>query len=661
MESLMDAFKALKLWQIGVMVALLAGTFGVTYGVYVLVNDSGGAGLAENQQLIPLQRGDLVNQVSTNGSLIYPNRETLSFGVQGRIGEVLVEEGQQVEIGLALVTLDTATVASLEMSVAQARVDLRDAEDALSQAQDPHSSLDFAKAEADVANAKLSLERAQESLDEIMAGTTKEEIVSAQSDVSSASVALDNALRDLSLTQKEWATRMDAAEDNVDATLEEYQTALEKWLGVDLSEEEVNLNLDPEALLSSWGTELATIFDLSMRFQDVSQGWFAEGPPPDDLNTPWNETIVYAWLNLYTGTIAVTCDNGTVPFQGVCIQKEIDDAWSFYHQAKDDLDTALTQEAKALANAEETVTKAEERLAEAQDALNDLLTVVNEGPDLLEVDVKEKELAVAQANLAEAKEDLAELQSSVDPLEVALWKAQVASAQTALADALERLGGSSLTAPMAGVVSLVNVEAGDNVNANTPVIEIVDPTVVEMDGIVDEIDILFVQLDAQALVTMDALQGQGLLGTVSEIASAATDQQGVVTYPIRIRLDLPQGVQLPEGLSATASIVIREENDVLLVPSQAIFGSFDQPMVSVMKDGSVEERAVVLGNSDGFWTVVQAGLVEGELVVMEVQQASTTQFGGFGGGFRQFQGGFPGGGFPGGGGGDFRRQQGGQN
>ncbi len=90
MESLMDAFKALKLWQIGVMVALLAGTFGVTYGVYVLVNDSGGAGLAENQQLIPLQRGDLVNQVSTNGSLIYPNRETLSFGVQGRIGEVLV-------------------------------------------------------------------------------------------------------------------------------------------------------------------------------------------------------------------------------------------------------------------------------------------------------------------------------------------------------------------------------------------------------------------------------------------------------------------------------------------------------------------------------------------------------------------------------------------
>ena len=44
MESLMDAFKALKLWQIGVMVALLAGTFGVTYGVYILVNDSGGAG-----------------------------------------------------------------------------------------------------------------------------------------------------------------------------------------------------------------------------------------------------------------------------------------------------------------------------------------------------------------------------------------------------------------------------------------------------------------------------------------------------------------------------------------------------------------------------------------------------------------------------------------
>ena len=52
---------------------------------------------------------------------------------------------------------------------------------------------------------------------------------------------------------------------------------------------------------------------------------------------------------------------------------------------------------------------------------------------------------------------------------------------------------ATILAHMAGMVALVNVEAGQAVNANMPVVEIVDPTVVEVDGIVDEIDVLFIQ------------------------------------------------------------------------------------------------------------------------------------------------------------------------
>jgi RND family efflux transporter MFP subunit len=222
----------------------------------------------------------------------------------------------------------------------------------------------------------------------------------------------------------------------------------------------------------------------------------------------------------------------------------------------------------------------------------------------------------------------------VDPLEVTLREAELASAQAALDAALQMLEDATLQAPMAGIISLVNVEAGQAVNANTTVVEVVDPSVVEVDSVVDEIDVLFIQQGARAAVTLDALPGQVLEGTVSDIGSAAIGQQGIVSYPVRILLQVSAGMELREGLTATASIVLREELNVLLVPIQALYGSFDQPVVRVMTDGRIEERPVTLGLNDDFWIAVRGGLVEGEQVVMETTEATTTGGFGFGGGFR---------------------------
>ena len=47
--------------------------------------------LEQNQQLIPVKYGDLINEITTNGSLAFPNRETLSFGSPGTVVEILRE------------------------------------------------------------------------------------------------------------------------------------------------------------------------------------------------------------------------------------------------------------------------------------------------------------------------------------------------------------------------------------------------------------------------------------------------------------------------------------------------------------------------------------------------------------------------------------------
>ena len=685
MGALMAAFRALKPWQIGVLVTILVGAAGATFGVYSLVSGSGEASLAGNQQLIPVQRGNLVNQVSTNGSIVFPNREALTFDVPGTVGDVLVEEGQQVEEGQELARLDQSIVVSLESSVAKARLTLRDAEEALQQAKDPHTALEVARAEAKVADARLSLQEAQDDLATLIQppqeevakaeaavtnakisaeaaldalvtlrqGPSDEDIADAQSLIDSEATVLAGAEGDLSLARKDWDAKIETAQDSINAAFEGYRTVFQKWLGIDPPE--VKQDGDPDTLLNAWGADLGSLFNTAARFQGLSLGLVSQGLPPDDPDTPWSEVVVYLWANFHPSEIVPTCEDGNIYPQTLCVRQEMDDAWDTLQSTVDQLDTVETQAAKAIGNAEQAVIRAQESLAAARDLMaglefdpdpleveglekqlavvlatlqetEDALEKVHTKEDSLEFQSQEKRVALAQADLGQAEEDLAELLGSVDPLEVSLREAEVALAQLALDTALQLLEGITLLSPMDGVVSLVNVEAGQEITTNARVVEVVDTTVVEVDGIVDEIDVLFVQVEARAEVIMDALPGQVLEGTVTSIASAGQNQQGVVTYPISIEVRVPEGVQLVEGLSATASIILREDIDVLLVPTQAVYGTFEQPAVLVMSNGSVREQPVTLSNSDGFWIVVTDGLQEGDLVAIETTEASTDPF-----------------------------------
>ena len=71
-----------------------------------------------------------------------------------------------------------------------------------------------------------------------------------------------------------------------------------------------------------------------------------------------------------------------------------------------------------------------------------------------------------------------------------------------MATAEEQLEGVMLVSPIDGIVSDIGVGVGDVMNRSTAVATVVDPTVVEMDGAVDEIDVLYVQIGASASVTM---------------------------------------------------------------------------------------------------------------------------------------------------------------
>ena len=161
-------------------------------------------------------------------------------------------------------------------------------------------------------------------------------------------------------------------------------------------------------------------------------------------------------------------------------------------------------------------------------------------------------------------------------------------------------------------------------------------------------------------VVLDALPDQVLVGTIAEIGDGV-NLQGVIEFPLTIALTQPEGIELIEGLSATATIVINQIDNALLIPLQSVGGSFTQPTVDVVDGSGFVTTSVTLGASDGFWVIVESGLTAGQEVLMVVVEAVDPFQQLFGGGGNVIRipggGGFTGG--PGGGGGGRGGQGGG--
>ena len=271
-------------------------------------------------------------------------------------------------------------------------------------------------------------------------------------------------------------------------------------------------------------------------------------------------------------------------------------------------------------------------IEQAKDDLDDLLA----GEDKPEYAALLQNVEVARRDLEEKRKDLKDLiEPDPESLDLAVLEVNVASAIVALSQTEQRLSDATITAPFDGFVSKLDVEEGDEVERRTNIMVVVDTSVVELDGGVDEIDVLETRVGAKASVEVDALPDQEIVGEVSSIAAEPDSGQGqgggggggIVTYPVTIRLTVPEGVDLPSGLSAVASITISEERDVLLVPLDSLRGAFDSPTLNlVMPDGEIVETPVTLGNSDDFLTVVTNGVEEGDKIITIAPEGSEGEF-----------------------------------
>jgi len=192
----------------------------------------------------------------------------------------------------------------------------------------------------------------------------------------------------------------------------------------------------------------------------------------------------------------------------------------------------------------------------------------------------------------------------------------------------------TIDAPMAGIVTRLNIEQGETVivgtmnNPGTILMTVSDLSVILAVLEVDETDILDVSLRQTVSVLIDALPDVEFSGHVTKIASSAiqasatpgasTDQRGTnFEVEVTIEDEIP-GVR--PDFSCTAEITTATRDDVIAVPIQALTVREDeqdneQEGVFVFRDGVVTFVAVEVGIAGERYFEVLSGLGEGDEVV----------------------------------------------
>ncbi len=132
---------------------------------------------------------------------------------------------------------------------------------------------------------------------------------------------------------------------------------------------------------------------------------------------------------------------------------------------------------------------------------------------------------------------------------------------------------------------------------------------------VDELDILSVEEEQSAAVTLDALENESYTGIVTKISNTASAGNGSTKYEVEITVPMDENMRI--GMSASAAIQVSKAEDTLILPMTALQQRGDKSFVYTQKDkdGTLSgETAVETGLSDGQNVEISSGLEEGDEV-----------------------------------------------
>ena len=194
----------------------------------------------------------------------------------------------------------------------------------------------------------------------------------------------------------------------------------------------------------------------------------------------------------------------------------------------------------------------------------------------------------AKATVKVRKAKLETLKNTPRAEEVEVARAQLTEAQQALRVADERTREATVTAPFAGVITLVHAEQGQTVGAQGVVDLISDNLEIRVD--LDENNLPDLELGQRAVLSSSAFGGKSFEGRLTDIGAAVDQARGIVT--VKITADDPPAWLRP-GQTVNVNLVTNETIERLVVPPTAVIHQGSRSVVMLANGGHAAEKTVL--------------------------------------------------------------------
>lgn len=204
----------------------------------------------------------------------------------------------------------------------------------------------------------------------------------------------------------------------------------------------------------------------------------------------------------------------------------------------------------------------------------------------------------------------------------AYYQAMVHSAEAAYEGLINQGALYNIATPIDGVVNSVTIENTNRVTGMEAAFIVQGLGTAQVEVKVSTRDISTVAVGDQVHLTLDQRTGDlDMIGTISYIASNAVVEMsplGIEERKVMVYIEPENPELLGAGYELDAKFTVYSAKDQLVVPNSAIYKVDEKDTVMVLKAGKASEVGVTLGYELTGETIIEAGLSEGDMVIIDL-------------------------------------------
>lgn len=636
-----------------VIILIIFGAAG--YGYYRYKKSKNAAG-ETRYVTAEAQKSTLIVSVSGSGQVSSSDQIEIKSKVSGNITRINAAEGQKIKEGEIIANIDSREA---EKAVRDAKLAYDTASIELQELLSPADELDIIKAEND-------LKTAQSNLEKLLSPADKFSFSQAQNDIKN----VKNSLENLKYSQeKDYQNAINAkqeVEDSLNRACEETYDSIAN-IFLDLPETVTKLRnilysyeiAQSDSSSAPCYCENATVllnsifgdnrFDLESfinkakdNYENTRQKFdknFKNCKNTDRYSAP---EAIDTLLNETSETIksvseTIKNEMNMLDFWVDCRNKDNQKTFSKITSYQSDLKSYTSKTSSYLSNIsslQKSIKDSRENKSNAGQNIEDLkksqpqeiaraewaieekenvLQKLNEKPE-------ESEIESAEITIQEKEAALENLRAGANSLDIRTKKNSLQQKADTLSDAEQALNDCAVRAPFSGIIGKLNTEKGEEISLSASIATLItDKQIAEIS--LNEIDAAKIKIGNKANMAFDAVPDLSITGQIIGIDSIGTITQGVVTYMVKIAMDI-QNEQIKPGMSVSASIIIDSKQNALSISNSAIKQANETSYVEIMENGAPRRQIVEIGISNDASTEIISGISEGDSVVTQTIAAN---------------------------------------